>query len=414
MNNEVISFSFAIFSIINIMIGSGIFFNTVPLLNQLGIYSALIYLMIGFFTIPIVIIFYIILREFPKKNFYDIGEECLLGGGKILSISYVIGKMGTVAIGLLIASKIILMIFGSMVDFSFLAIFFVIFYIMLLLINLKIKKTIQGLFFIGKLIPISLVIWLGIKKFFLENFSLINISCSSVDEFSFNNFFSCLPLGIFSFAGLESFFSISSSIKNKKKNGSLSIVFGFLLVLIIYLFYQYSISLISSNSFLYSTFEELFFNIFINDSIRKVILIGIVFSSLGTSYGTMYNNLFSLLNIKPFSLKPTHCSLILGFISFSYILFFNANWIIIQQMSISGTLTAYIFFIFYFFLKFARKNNWFLFLAFLGGLSTGLMFLGVLHNGISNGFTGYMIFIILIIALYFIFYRKKNNFLYIF
>ena len=60
---------------INIMMGSGVFMNMVPLAKQAGLLSPLIYAAIGILMFPVVYSMSVLLRRYPGGSFYTFGSH---------------------------------------------------------------------------------------------------------------------------------------------------------------------------------------------------------------------------------------------------------------------------------------------------------------------------------------------------
>jgi amino acid transporter len=408
MKKNSISIWFAILSIINIMIGSGLFLNTNILLNHMGALSPLIYIMVGILIIPLIVISYMLLQHNPEINMYILGNSFSKMGGTLLSWAYFLGKMGTVALGILIGSKITLLFLpDNCISIHVLAMGILFIYGFFMSYQWKIGRELQFMFLAGRLFTILYIVKLAFMAF--NKTIYIHQIKDVFSAISLNQFFAMIPFIIFSFMGFESFFSVASSVKDYKKNAPLVVGFGFFSVLILYFFYQAAISILSFQLNSTDNFIN-FFDIIIQSKIIKYIcLIGVSFSALGVSYGALYNNIFTLMNIPNQFKSQKKASICAILIVLGYVLGGFNYWSVLQQMSILGTYIVYLAFYFYFNRFIFNKSFLHIFIRASALVSLITIGLSICYNAYMIGFVGYLVYMYIISIMYMIVYYKNRQ-----
>src|ERR1700722_17912047 len=101
-----LSFAQAVIFIINMMIGSGLFLNTTTLEALAPSWSFMAYLVIGILMFPLAIVCFRLLNAFPHDSLYDLGSRFRPAFGFFISWSYFFGKLATVAVGILLCSRL--------------------------------------------------------------------------------------------------------------------------------------------------------------------------------------------------------------------------------------------------------------------------------------------------------------------
>lgn len=229
-----------------------------------------------------------------------------------------------------------------------------------------------------------------------------------------------LPFVLFAFSGFEAVCSLSQSIENPQKNGPKAIFYAFSIVLTILCFYQLcffgiagkTLSLLAGYK---EAFPLLFSQLFHETSsaaraLQGLCLIGIACSSLGASYGILYSNAWNLFTLAKKNHIPSffaflnRYSIPVGCIStqiiaaLGYIWTSAGNQIHLQQLSASGSTTAYTLSIAAFIYATFSERNPHYFKAVLAAGSCFLLITTLIKNGLKFGFRAYFIFLLLSIA----------------
>lgn len=403
----------AIFININIMLGSGIFINTVILSQQTGPLGPLVYGIVGIIILPLILAFSELMGYYPTGGtFYDFGCALHPMVGFINTWSYFIGKLATPAIGIHIFVTLMQKISPFLAGYNALILdtLFVIFFIMLNMFNLRTGRNINYFFIALKLIPILFVMLSALFLFNPINFDMNNLLWSNIPAI--------VPMVIFAFSGFEASCSLSKQIESPEKNGPRAILISYIIALTILMLYQGSFfgilgSLLSKLGGYQEAFPCLIQQCFPSHEnlqwfFKAITLSGIATSALGSSYGVIYSNIWNLyllaekkhvvvssLFIRKNSYgTPFICVIAAGIIILCYQWISGGNQVPLQQISAAGNLSAYTISIFAF-LVMCFRNKQKRLLAFLSFASCLLLCSTVVMNAITFGPTALLIFLII-------------------
>ncbi len=353
-----LSLASAILINVNIMLGSGIFINNVNLARAAGPLSTLSYPLVGFFLIPLIAIFSLLLNHYPGATFYELGGKVHPTLGFISSWGYFIGKLASSALSIHVSVSTTQMLVPALaslnavlIDASILGIF-----LLLNLFNIKTERPIQYLFVTLKSIPVIIVIGAATALFNPLNFAVIEQSATSL--------FSTVPLVLFGFAGFEASCSLSKNIKNPSRNGPLAIIISFAIVLVAVTLFQLGLfGALGSDLAAFSTFQspirevikDCFSTLFLQKTLIAAAFVGIASSALGASYSILYSNVWNLHTLAGYNVipcastlrrcnrfaAPSACILVAGIIILGYIIGSRGNNLPLQQISACATTIAY-------------------------------------------------------------------------
>ena len=90
----------AVFVNINIMLGTGVFINTVVLPQKVGGLAPLMYGISGLLMLPLVLSLARLMNEYTEGTFYNFGATLSPYWGFISTWSYFVGKMATPTLGI--------------------------------------------------------------------------------------------------------------------------------------------------------------------------------------------------------------------------------------------------------------------------------------------------------------------------
>lgn len=410
---EKISLIAAILININIMLGSGVFINTVVLANSAGALGGAVYVLVGLLLLPLI---YAIseLMKLQGGTFYEFGEliHPLLGFG--MSWSYFIAKLASSALGIHVFITTMQKLFPALAQIPALTCdaLFIVFFVLLNTLNLRFGRRIQYAFIGLKAIPLLFII---ISAFFAlqSNFFV-------PENLRWEGLIDGIPFVIFAFAGFEASCSLSNTLENPEKNGPRAILISYLLVLAIVTIYQTSFfgllgpQLGAMLSFR-DAYPEVITRLIPSSTTSSYLLtiatlIGIASSSLGASYGIMFSNAWNLhklaskghtffqktlTSLNPHGI-PAACVVIEGIISLCYLLAFQGNQIPLQQLSALGSTIAYTACALVFIMT-AQKTHHSKAIAYAGIVSCTTLIIGTIRNGIMFGTTAYLTLTTLII-----------------
>ncbi len=343
---------------VNIMLGSGIFINTVLLGQNAGPLSPLVYALVGICFFPLIASVAQLMTVHKGGTFYDFGASLHPALGFVSSWSYFTTKIASAALSIHVFATLIQQIFPPLASIS---VFFFDTAILSLFIwlnsfNLRMGSRIQFSFIFLKMIPLFFAIIAGYLFFQPGVFTGIALPWASV-PLSF-------PLVIFAFSGFEASCSLSQSLENPEKNGPKALFMSYGLVLTMVMLYQCmfygalgeKFALLTNFKEAFPALVELFkYSQPVQTFLIVLLHLGIAFSALGASYGILYSNAWNLhalaknnhIPAKSFFTQlnahgvPFGCILTEGFLAFIYLLITQAQQVPLQQLSALGAIIAY-------------------------------------------------------------------------
>lgn len=341
---------------LNIMLGSGIFINTVLLAQTAGGLGALTYAVVGILLLPLIVSFSRLMRYHHGGTFYDFSATLHPLVGFISSWSYFTAKMASCALGIHIFVSLTktmvpaIQWLPTLIIDSCIIVLFAFFN----MLHMRIGKSIQYSFILLKMIPISFAILAGITLFQGTNISAHTPWTALPATFAFV---------LYAFTGFEAICSLSRSIINPEHNGPRAIMLAYIVGVSIVVLYQFFFfgALGSSLSLLTNYLEAfpLLVSTLLPDKSNHLLLVilhaGIASSSLGAAYGIMYSNAWNLFALAHeghvYAKKtlltlnrhhmPVACIVIESIIALCYIWFSQGNQIPLQQICSLGMTITY-------------------------------------------------------------------------
>ena len=344
----------------NIMLGSGIFINTVLLTKQSGSLGAFVYALVALLLLPLILAISQLLTEHHKNGtFYHFGLVVSPFFGFLSSWSYFIAKMCSCTLGIHVCVQFVQQIIPALQIINTLVLDtgIIIGFVLLNLLHLTLGRSIQYIFMGLKLIPIFFAIFAGFFLFsgaYLQGTALWSGIPMSV------------PLVLYAFSGFEASCSLSSCLENPEKNGPRAILISYSIVVILVILYQllFFTSLGPTLGLLpkgyLDAFPALLQKLPSLQTSQKNILegllhLGIAASSLGASYGILYSNSWNLYTLarnnhtfgKAFIGKlnkhavPAASVGIEGLLALLYLYITQGQQIPLQQVSALGGTIAY-------------------------------------------------------------------------
>ena len=353
-----LSLSSAILINVNIMLGVGIFINTVVLSQISGILGFLSYTIVGILMLPLILGMAKLVSVAPEGGFFEYGKKFIhpfagfLGTwsyfwGKLASCTLMIHTFATIVRMFIPATKIVPIL---AIDCTVIALF-----VSLNMLNIKTGTKIQALLFGLKVIPILFVILCGI--------GLTNINNITFDNAIWSGFPVTLALVLYAFTGFEASCSLSQSIENAKKNASKAILISYgiaVLTCIIYQFFAFGVLGTTLNtlphfSSMYGILASKIFTASTTPYITIFIYATLATSALGGAYGIMFSNNWNLYQLAknkliffPKALSafnkhniPYLCVIIEGLICIMYLAISSGNQLPLQQSGAFGCILAY-------------------------------------------------------------------------
>jgi amino acid transporter len=343
----------------NIMLGVGLFVNTISLAKMAGIMSPLIYLLVAFLMLPLVLSIAKLLKIHPGGSFYTFGKnEVGTWFGFLTAWSYFISKMASATLMIHFATLIIQNTFPALkclpiiwVDLAILGLFS-----WLNMKNMRTGSKIQFSFMLLKVIPVLFIITTGLIFFDLVNIDT-NIIWKSVPL--------SIPLIIYAFSGFEASCSLSAHIQNAEKNAPRATLTAFFLIATLSALYQLMFygmigTELGNLNHYFEIFPAIINKLFIASSsfgpkLQAVLQLAIAISSFGGSYGIMFSNCWNLHTLAKENHiigskliaklnqhnVPVYCILAEAVIGVTYLLATNGNNIPLQQIGAFGCTLAY-------------------------------------------------------------------------
>jgi amino acid transporter len=353
-----LSLSSAIIINLNVMVGAGVFINTVLLSQNAGGLGAVAYAVVGILLLPLILTIYQLSKIHRGGNFYDYGLHLGPYGAFITTASYFIAKLASCSLAVHVSMSLLQTIFPFLGQFSTLMLdcLVISFFAYLNMMNLRTGKRIQYFFMGCKFVPILFVVLAGIYLFNPGHFNPEFLYPSGV--------ITSVPFILYAFSGFEVSCSLSRSIENPEINGPRALLLAYTLGVGVVCFFQLlfysSLGPIFDNLTSYlQAYPALLSLLSISPetyTLLKVVLhLGIACSALGAAYGIMFSNAWNLFELASkghlffadtfmrFNKHniPVVCILAEAVIVMSYLLISGGKQVTLQQMSAFGSALAY-------------------------------------------------------------------------
>ncbi len=408
--------------LVNIIIGTGVYLNSIPLYNLLGKYSFLAYLCAGILVFPIIYIAYEITVFFSGKNLSDIFCAYFSSLSYFPILLYVFSKLGTSVIGVIFLTQSLLSFFHLSaylqsfwpIIILFLFCYFFVYY------DFGVSLFLQRIIMFAKLIPLFIMVLFSLYIFFCKADAGFFLSGVGNGEFfSWKKLCSSIGITLFAFSGFESLFSLSDSLQKRDNKISLVLLFAFFFSLILYVLYQYCLAYIGfftlhmpggdNNFFIF--LKKITNSLFLGDFFFLFSNMAIFFSAFGVSQGVLYAGIRNIVSIgerlssRRISIEVNMVKRLLFFIFLIYLYIGYKNIFILQQLSSLGTIITYLFLV----LIYQSIPGASMLFSFFSLLSVVLLFLFHFYNAWYNfGFFGYFFYFIIFISLIIFFFILKK------
>ncbi len=343
---------------INIMIGSGIFVNTVLLARNAGPFGGAAYLIMGIMLLPLIITFARLLKYHKGGTFYDFGAIMHPMAGFLSGWSYFTAKLASASLGIHVFSTLISQLVPGLSTVP--SIVFdgaiVLLFTALNMLNLRIGRVIQYGFLLVKLMPIFCAIGAGI--YFFSGASLTG------QHLIFSNLVGTLPFVLYAFTGFEACCSLSRTMEDPERNGPRALIISYALGVCIAVLFQTlffialpRLGILADYS---QAFPALLNKLFasphgLHQFIFFLLNVGIATSSLGAAYGIMYSNAWNLFALAQAGYTfagraltsfnrykaPFVCVLAEGLTVLLYLIAFRGSLVPLQQICSLGMMITY-------------------------------------------------------------------------
>jgi amino acid transporter len=344
---------------INIMMGLGIFINSVQLAQFTGALGALVYAIIGVAMLPLIISMARLLKLHPSGSFYIFGARELAPlWGFFSTWSYAVGKLASATIMVHFFSSILANLFPIVkcIGIIPLDIAIITFFTMLNLQNMRTGRTIQYIFLILKSIPVLFIILTGL--FFISGAHF------NPEHLIYTGIPSAVPLAIYTFLGFEASCTLSQHIENSEHNAPKALYFSYALAVTIACLFQLMMYGVLGTSLATATDYTQALPLFVSHIItigsaqpiiKALLSLAVATSALGGAYGIMFSNTWNLNSLahhghlfksRLMSTLNTHhmpvgCVLIQAVICFAYLALTKGYNVPLQYIASFGCVIAY-------------------------------------------------------------------------
>ncbi len=355
-----LSLTTATFINLNVMLGSGIFINSILLAQKAGILGAFTYIIVGILILPLILSMSKLMSIHSEGGFYAYGQQEINPFfGFVSSWSYVVGKLASAVImtqiAVLLLQSVIIPL--RIIPASFLNCLITLLFLSLNLLDTKSNSAIQTAFFWMKTIPIASAIIAGIYLFSPQHLAF--------EPTDLSGFIIALPLVFFALSGFEAACAISGHIENPTINGPKSLLYSYGLVMFLTTAFQFSLyaglgTVLEQLPDYRFLFPALVTTIFpaaagLNKLIIAFLHTAIALSALGGSYSVLFSNnwnvytlaknnhLLASKKIIQFNAYhvPYYCVLIEGAIYVLFLIISHGNQLPLQQIAAFGPTISY-------------------------------------------------------------------------
>jgi len=417
---RVISLPAAILININIMLGAGIFLNTVRLADPAGALGSLGYLLVGALMLPLVLSIARLTSMHPDGGFYAFGKnEISPFAGFVSAWSYFIGKLASGALMIHFSLALVQQLIPLFQKVHLLTLDMIVIglFILLNMLNVKAGSRIQAMFTVLKLVPITFAILVGLFLFDGANFGVQHRLWTGLPGI--------LPFLFYATMGFEAACLLCGKIKNPKKNAPKAILISYGIALAIAAVYQLffygavgpALAAAPQDAGYLHAFPALLKKLLPTSplfaaKLRSILHLALASSALGGAYGIMFSNTWNLHTLatnghllfknvftwlNKYSI-PVFCVVVEGIIYASYLLVSGGLQDALQVLSSFGVVLAYtISVVALLIAKQKRPQIKIPFALPLLGLVSCVIFIGTaLKNLMQKGFYSLLLFIVLL------------------
>lgn len=415
---------------LNIMMGGGIFINTVELAKRAGALSGFMYPLMGLLIAPLMLTIAALIRLHPAGGFYVFGErEINPFVGYVATWSYFVAKLASASLMIHVAISLISQIFPAVLSADsllFYDLLILTFFIFLNTLNMKTGSRIQFGFLGFKLIPVLFVIATGIFYFAPTYAHTIPNLWEGIP--------SSLPLVLYATMGFEAICALSSQIQNPQRNGPRSIAISFATMMLLVFLFQFlfyatlGATLAQQNSFL-DAFPALLLHIMpsmphLGHILQIFFNLAIAISALGGCYGILYSNNWNLhilaqhkkivgaswLSYLNTHGIPTVCLFIEWAICVGFLYWCAGQQVVLQQLAALGTAVTYCICVIALLRAFNKNyvTGWQKYVPYIALGSCAVLIGTVVRNFCYGGIVPLFSFMLLIMA-GLLLYRNKNG-----
>jgi len=363
MTSRKLSLAAATLINLNIMVGSGIFINTVLLAHFAGSYGALTYLIVGILILPLILSFSRLALIHRGGSLYQYGASLGPLHGFLSTWSYFLAKLASCAVAIHVCSSLLQTVFPPLASYTTLFIDSIIVALFTLLntLHAHIGKRIQIIFLAGKLLPIVTILGAGLYALIFAP----SVLPSTNTPFLWFSIVSGIPFVLYAFMGFEASCGLNHRLAHPERDSSRALLIAYLLGVVITTLFQFFFSYLipslgSLTNYLHAFPTLLSTCTFCSSGIQysAVLLLhsGIAASAAGVAFGIMYTNswnLYELISRKHLPRRmawlgtvyhdtPQACVIIEGIIVMAFLIIAGGNIMLLQQLAACGVVYTYL------------------------------------------------------------------------
>lgn len=358
MSSRRLSLAAAVLINVNIMVGSGIFINTVILAHMAGAASALTYVLVGLLILPLMVSFAYLAHTHRGGSLYNYGASLHRYAGFFSSWGYTITKLASCGVAIHACATLLSSIMPPAVTYiPLLALDMVILSLFTFLhcCHVHVGKKVQGLFVIGKMIPIGTVLLLGSWYF---SRALVQETFTT----PLTGIIAGIPFVLYAFMGFESSAGFNQQLADPERNGWRVMAIAFVIGVTVTTLFQWllfgSIPHIEQLTSYRDVFPALLSSWNLTTGLKQVALIllhgGIAASAAGVGFGILYANAGNISELAghgflPRSLAyriteqtPVMCLLLEALIVASFLMVGHQSLPLLQQLAAFGATCTYL------------------------------------------------------------------------
>jgi len=376
---------------LNIMIGSGIFINTVILAHTAGAYGAVTYAAVGLLILPLMLSFSELARQHSGGSFYSYVAPLSKTWGFMSLWNYSISKLASCAVALHVSMSLLQTIFPTLttIPLIMLDLCTLLLFTILNSFHVQFGKQVQLFFMIGKLAPILFVIAIGCIT-----------ACGSLpytQELEFHTLSDGIrgvPFVLYAFMGFEMVCGLTRALKDPERTIPRAMIIAYAICISLTTLFQWFffclVPYLGTLSSYLAAFPALVHVLHIPNQHLAIICMhtGIALSAAGASFGIMYANagnfyelarrkllIFSSFFAHRNSLHtPVRCIIAESVVVALFLIFSQGNIQVLQKLSATGVTLTYLLGALTLLIATPHITRTTRFIAFLGSCSALVLF----------------------------------------
>lgn len=345
---------------LNVMVGFGVFVNTVMLSQLTGALGCVVYAIVALLITPLIMSVAALMRIHPAGGFYTYAaKEIHPLAGFVSAWVYFTGKLASAALIMHVSTTLLQQLIPLLQHVPLLMLDSIIIacFVVLNTLHLKIGSRVALGFIVLKLIPIFFAIATCLY--------LVSAKTAVIAPRLWSNIPASIPFVLYAFTGFEACCSISRNIEHADINGPRAIYLSFIIAVTINVLYQLLFfsalgpTLMAQSSYL-GAFPSLLTSLLPAQPIvavhaTNIVHLAIATAALGGSYGILMSNHWNLFALAEHEHipgaawftklnkhhMPTVCVIVEGLLCTGYLVLTKGNQAPLQQINALACTIAY-------------------------------------------------------------------------